>query len=228
MLVGALGARQRGDRRELPLRAQGAGRPAPAAGRRALRHDRAPAARGRRRDRLLEPHPRARAGGRGGRGQPPARRAASSSAARSPTATSAGASWASRRPTSCPTRRSRAPGTACTPASRPSAPTVRSERRAGGGQHRRAPDLPDRPRRADRGLPARLRRRPVRADAVPGLPRAPARRAALRHGRGARRADAPRRRADARAAAGERPAPRASGAIEHRPGSTRLLPCPGP
>ena len=33
---------------------------------------------------------------------------------------------------------------------------------AGGRHHRRAPDLPDGPRRADRGLPARLRRRPLR------------------------------------------------------------------
>ena len=47
-------------------------------------------------------------------------------------------------------------------------------------QRRRAPDVRDRPRRADRGLPARLRRRPLRPAAAPRVPRAPARRAALR------------------------------------------------
>ncbi len=44
--------------------------------------------------------------------------------------------------------------------------------RPGRRQHRRAPDLHHRPRRADRGVPARLRRRPLRQRAAPGLPRA--------------------------------------------------------
>ena len=50
-----------------------------------------------------------------------------------------------------------------------------------GGQRRRAPDVHDRARRADRGLPARLRRRPLRQRAAPGVPQAAARREALRH-----------------------------------------------
>ena len=50
-------------------------------------------------------------------------------------------------------------------------------------EHRRAPDLRDRPGRADRGLPARLRGRPLRQRAAPRVPRAPARRAALRRRR---------------------------------------------
>ena len=59
--------------------------------------------RGRRRDRLLEPHPRA--GGRGrGRAAPPRSSAPRSTcAARSRTATSAAARSATRPPTSCPT-----------------------------------------------------------------------------------------------------------------------------
>ena len=135
--------------------------------RRALSDGRAPAAGDRRRDRLLQPHPRPRAGRRGG----PGRRASSarpfSCAARSCTATSAGASSAFRPPTWSPTRRSCAPGHgvyACLAA--------RTRAAAGGRQHRRAPDLRDRPRRADRGLPARLRGRPLRQRAAPGLPRA--------------------------------------------------------
>ena len=66
---------------------------------------------------------------------------------------------------------------------------------AGRHQRRRPPDVRDRPRRARRGLPARLRRRPLRPRAAARVPRPPARRAALRRGRRARRADAPGRRA---------------------------------
>ena len=44
-----------------------------------------------------------------------------------------------------------------------------------GGQHRRPADVRHRTRAAGRGLPARLRRRPVRADAADRLPRAAAR-----------------------------------------------------
>ncbi len=68
----------------------------------------------------------------------------------------------------------------------------------GGGEHRRAPDVPDRSRRADRGIHPRLRRRSVRAGAATRLPRAPARRAPLRDRGGADRADAQRRAAHAR------------------------------
>ncbi len=61
------------------------------------------------------------------------------------------------------------------------------------------PDLQHRPRRADRGLHPRLRRGPLRQRAASGLPRPPAWRAALLRRRLAGRADAPRRRAHARA-----------------------------
>ena len=60
--------------------------------------------------------------------------------------------------------------------------------------------------------------------AVPRVPRAPARRAALRHGRGARRADAPRRRAHARA----RAARSRARAWRDRARGGRLLPCARP
>ena len=179
------------DRRELPLRPQGPGRPAPARSRRALRDRRAPAAGGRRGDRLLQPHPRAGAGAaRWHEADRASRRRRFSCAARSCTATSAGASSAFRPPTSSPRRRSRAPATASTPASPTGAPAavsigVRPTFKTGQG-------------RADRGLHPRLRRRPLRQRAAPRVPRAPARRAALRHARGAGRADAPRRRAHAR------------------------------
>ena len=89
--------------------------------------------RGRRRGRLLEPHPR------------PGRRRATSSAPtrclgapfqlarrRSRTATSAGARSASRPPTSSPTRRSSTPATASTPAARRSSSTA-----SGAGGRRR-------------------------------------------------------------------------------------------
>ena len=64
---------------------------------------------------------------------------------------------------------------------------------AGGHERRRAPDLRDRPRRARRGLPARLRRRPLRPRAAARVPRPAPGRAPLRHRRGAGGADAPRR-----------------------------------
>ena len=120
------------DRRELPLRPQGAGRPAAAGRRPALCDGRAPAARNRRRDRLLEPHPRAACSPARSPRPAACSARASSSAARSRTATSAAASWASRPPTSSPTRRWCAPATASTHACR---------RPSRGGQHRRAPDL---------------------------------------------------------------------------------------
>ena len=54
-----------------------------------------------------------------------------------------------------------------------------AEAARGRREHRRAADVRDRQGRADRGLPARLRGRPLRARAAPALPRPPARRAAL-------------------------------------------------
>ena len=60
---------------------------------------------------------------------------------------------------------------------------------AGRDERRRAADVRDRPRGAGRGVPARLRRRPLRARAAARIPAAAARRAALRLGRGAGRAD---------------------------------------
>ena len=60
----------------------------------------------------------------------------------------------------------------------------------GGGQRRRPPDLRDGPRAAGRGLPDRLRRRPLRRHPAGRLHRAAARREAVRRGRGADRADA--------------------------------------
>ncbi len=79
-----------------------------------------------------------------------------------------------------PDRQPRARGGARVP--RPRGVRVPGQRRCTRRrQHRRAPDVRDRSRRADRGVPDRLRRRPVRQHAAPGLPRASARRAALRH-----------------------------------------------
>ena len=107
----------------------------------------------------------------------------SSCAAPSSTATSAGASWATRPRTSSPTTRSSTRATASTPA----APRSRTDGEwrwwPAADERRRAPDLRHRPRRARRGLPARLRGRPLRPRAADRVPRAPARRAALRHDR---------------------------------------------
>ena len=64
----------------------------------------------------------------------------------------------------------------------------------------------------DRGLPAGLRRRPLRPAAAGRVPQAPARRAALRQRRRARRADGPRRRGDARGRRSPRAERRAGGA----------------
>ena len=111
-----------------------------------------------------------------GRGQPAAGRAASSCAARSCTATSAGASSASRPPTSFPTRRSRAPATASTRAW----PRATAIGRAGGREHRRAPDLQDRRGELIEAYILDFDGDLYGSDAAPGLPRAPARRAALR------------------------------------------------
>ena len=123
---------------------------------------RAPAAGGRRRGRLLQPHPRAGARRRGEPGEQPAGRRLPAARARCCTATRAGASSAFRPPTWCPRRRSSARGTASTRASR----ARRAAARAGGREHRRAAHLQDRPRGADRGLHARLRRRPLRQRAA--------------------------------------------------------------
>ncbi len=67
------------------------------------------------------------------------------------------------------------------------------------GQRRHPADLRDRARAAGRGLPAGLRRRPLRADPAGGVHRPPARREALRRGRRSGRADASRRRGGTRA-----------------------------
>ena len=182
-----------GDRRELPLRAQGAGRSAPARRRRALSDRRAPAARGGRGDRLLEPHPGLVLAGEVRRGQPAAGRPLSAERR-------GRARRRARTRARLPDRQPRPRGGARVPRARRL--RVPRRRAPGGGEHRRAPDLQDRQGRADRGLPARLRRRPLRQPAAPRVPRAPARRAALRHARGARRADAPRRGAHARARLG--------------------------
>ena len=76
--------------------------------------------------------------------------------------------------------------------------TASGEERVGGRQRRRAPDVRHRARRADRGLPRRLRGRPVRHRAGDRVPQAPARREALRRAGRAHRPDGPRRRDDAR------------------------------
>ena len=114
------------------------------------------AAGGRRRDRLLEPHPRPRARpARWTYADALPRRAVPAARRGRRTATSAGASSASRPRTSCPTTALRLPGPR-----RLRRPRASGRRRAArrGGQRRRAPDLRDRPRRAGRGLPARLSR----------------------------------------------------------------------
>ena len=177
-------------RRELPLRRQGQGRPRDARRARRVRDPGRAAGRGRRRDRLLDPDPRAdrRRRRRGARCAASAPR--SCSRARSSRATGAAASSASRPPTSSPTTTWSIPGHGVYAAFANGA--------SGRGQRRRAADVRDRPRPADRGLPDRLRRRPLRPDAAGRLRRAPARRAALPERRGPDRADAPRRRGGAR------------------------------
>ena len=74
-------------------------------------------------------------------------------------------------------------------------------RRLRGGQRRRAAHVRHRPGRAGRGLPARPARSTSTGAAADRVPPAAAGRAALRIGRGAGRADAPRRRAHARSCA---------------------------
>ena len=64
----------------------------------------------------------------------------------------------------------------------------------GGGERRRAADVRDRPRPADRGVSDRPRRGPLRAHAAGRVRRAAARREAVPERRGSDRADAPRRR----------------------------------
>ncbi len=106
--------------------------------------------------------------------------------------------------------------------------SARRGRCRGGGLDRRAPDLPDRPRRADRGLPARLRRRPLRASrcASTSSRACAASAASTRPRRSSSRCTATsRRRASSPPASGR--AERVA-AIEHRSGTTRLLPCLGP
>ena len=181
--------RQRGG--ELPLRPPRAGRHRAAGGRRPLRDARRPAAGGRGRGRQLEPHPRAAARRRG-------RRTPTGCSARPFTVDGPVAHGDARgRTLGFPTanlvpvdgyvaaraRRLRVPG----PGRRRDVARRRRERR-------RAPAVRHGPRRARRGLPHRLRRRPLRAAAAAGVPAPPARRAALRERRRARGADGPRRR----------------------------------
>ena len=80
-----------------------------------------------------------------------------------------------RPPTSSPTTRSSAPGHGVYAAWAHGLP--------GGRERRRAAHLRDRPRPAGGGPPDRLRRRPLRPDAADRVPRADARREALRLGR---------------------------------------------
>src|SRR5215218_8543165 len=78
---------------------------------------------------------------------------------------------------------------------------------AGGDQRRRAAHVRHGSRAAGGGVPARLRGRPLRARAAARVPLAPARRAAVRLGRGARRADGARRRGNAPDRGLSRPTP---------------------
>ena len=133
-----------------------------------------PLLRDRRRDRVLEPHPRAAAGRRADRRPTGCWAAPSSCAARCRTAIARGRELGFPTANLVPEEALVCPGHgvyAC---------LARGRLAPGGRQHRRAADLQHRPRRADRGLHARLRRRPLRQRAAPGLPRAPARRAPLR------------------------------------------------
>ena len=159
-----------------------------AAGR--VRDARGPAGRARRRDHLLDAHPRADRGGRrGGRGALP-RRALPHARHDRPRRQ---ARPHARLPDRQPGARRAAGGARPRHLRLPRRGRRRDPR--GGGQRRRPPDLQDRPRPAGGGLPARLRRRHLRPRAAARLPRATARREALRQRRGARRADGRRRRA---------------------------------
>ena len=138
---------------------------------RRVRDARGAARRGRRRDDLLEPHPRPGAGRRGGPGGRVPRRAV-------PVRGRGGAGrqarpragHADRQPRAG--RRLRDPG--------PRRLRGLGQRPPRRGERGRAPDLRDRPRPARGGAPDRLRRRHLRRDAAHRLPGAPARREALR------------------------------------------------
>ena len=169
---------------ELPLRQAGEGRPRDAAQPPGVRDRGRAAGRGRRRDRLLDPDPRPdRRRRRRGRdalpgGAVPARGDGGGGR-------QAGAHARLPDRERGPRRGVRLPGPR----------RLRRVRRrgAGGGQRGRAPDLRDRARRADRVLPDRPQRRPLRPDAADRVHRPAAGREALR-GRGrAGRPDAPRR-----------------------------------
>ncbi len=104
--------------RELPLRQPRARRRGAAGRADRVRDARGRDGRGRRRDHLLDAHPRADRHRPGRRRGAPARRAVRDARDRRSTATSAGARSASRPRTSCPTRRSPSPTTGSTPAGR--------------------------------------------------------------------------------------------------------------
>ena len=148
--------------------------------------------RARRRDRLLDAHPRAGRRRRGRRGRAAARRAVRDARDR-------------------PARRQARPHARLPdrePRARPRAGRARPRhlrlpRRGAGaggvdrrGLDRRAAHVRHRPRPARRGVPARLRRRHLRPRAAARLHRADPRRAPLRVRRGADRADAPGRGRD--------------------------------
>ena len=156
-------------------------------------------ARGRARDRrrrghLLEPHPQPdRGGGDRARQRVPRLAVPAPRPGRPRRQARAHARLPDRQPRAR-TRRSSTPATASTPAARPSSSTGSG---AGGPPRPTSacgPTFVTGPRAARRGVPARLRRRPLRPRAAAGLPLAPARRAAVRLGRRAGRPDGARRR----------------------------------
>ena len=176
--------------RELPLRRAGQGRPGLPALATGVRDPGRAAGGGRRRDRLVEPDPRA---GRGRR-----RRGRDALPGRAVPVRGHGGRGRSPRPHARFPDRQRDPRRRVRP-SRARRLCRVCERHPGGGQRRRPADLRDRPRRADRVLPDRRGRRPLREDPANRLHRQVARREAVCGGRGADRADAPRRRGGARA-----------------------------
>ena len=149
--------------------------------------------RARRRDHLLDPHPRARRGRRRRRRGALPRRAVPHARRRSRTATSAGARSASRPPTSCPTHALVVPDHgiyACRAARRRARRTSPPSTSACGRPSRPAAACSSRRYLLDFDGDIYGQRAAAR------LPRAPARREALRQRRGAGRADGPRRRRD--------------------------------
>ena len=150
--------------RELPLRPQGPGRRGDAARRRPLRDPRAAAARVPRRGRLLEPHPRPGPRRRRRGGRPAARRPVPGARRGRPRRQArAHARLPDREPRARRALR-HARATASTPAGRRSSAPTPTLVLAGRGEHRRPAAVRHRPRRADRGLPARLRGRHLRQE----------------------------------------------------------------